>query len=290
MRSSRRAIGLTCLAISLSWLLSPLSVPAEAPRSPAPAGSVAPSSRPAHVTPAVRATVSAPPREQRPEEAVARKLETIVPTIDFNAVPLGEVVGFLRTRGQLTIVVNWDALAGSDVDQDTRVTAQLRNVTLKMALRTVIRSIGAFNDPLGYAVVGGTVRISTQAELSKITEIRVYNCQDLIQQPLTADHRQVMEAVIRERLVGAGHLSFEHALATTMDDLRKQAAQDLIGLIETNVEPGTWEPQGTIGSVSEFGGLIIVRHNTQAQEGVADLLAMLREAKAAQSRAATEAE
>lgn len=177
--------------------------------------------------------------------------------------------------------MNWDALADADVDQETKVTVQFRNAMVKKALRAVLHSIGAMNNPLGYAIVDGTLRISTLADLAHITEVHVYNCEDLIQRPLTPDQRQIMESVIRERLVGSGHTRFEQALATTMDALRKEAAQNLIALITTNVEPGTWESEGTIGSISQFDGLIIVRHNAAAQEDISDLLTMLREARGA---------
>jgi hypothetical protein len=287
MCSTARGIGFVSSILVVGWFAL-FSSPSPNGRDSATAAEPSkPSPGPAHGAPAMAIRSFAPPRVQREQDIVERKLDTVVPTVDFKSTRFADVLEFFRSRGPLTIVVNWDAIAGADVDQDTKVTLQLREVSLNAALRTVLHSIGALNDPLGYVVLDGTVRISTQAELAHITTIRVYDCEDLIQQPLTADQRQVMEGVIRERLVGAGHLSFEHALAVTMDDLRKQAAQDLIELIKTNVEPGTWQPEGTIGSISEFDGMIVIRHNAEAQEGVVELLTMLREAKAARTTPAS---
>lgn len=80
----------------------------------------------------------------------------------------------------------------------------------------------------------------------------------------------------------------EQAMVRVVDALRKRDAQDFVDLIKTSVAPETWGTP-TVG-ISEFDGLIVVRNNVKAQEGVAELLAMLRDAKVSRSRAMTESE
>ncbi|HPP27518.1 MAG TPA: hypothetical protein PLV57_13445, partial [Phycisphaerae bacterium] len=63
------------------------------------------------------------------------------------------------------------------------------------------------------------------------------------------------------------------------DESREEIIEDLEELIKNQVEPGTWEPEGTLGSLQVWNDRLIVTHTSRAHQQLVDLLRQLREAK-----------
>jgi hypothetical protein len=63
----------------------------------------------------------------------------------------------------------------------------------------------------------------------------------------------------------------------------ERRVEALVGLIETNVDPHTWEVQGGPGSISEFGGLVVVTQTAKTHKKVERVLDMLRQAAGLES-------
>lgn len=66
-----------------------------------------------------------------------------------------------------------------------------------------------------------------------------------------------------------------------LEEQREERVDEIIDLIITHVTPGGWEPNGEIGSISEFDGMLIIGHTKSGHRRVIALLKMLREAQAA---------
>jgi type II secretory pathway component GspD/PulD (secretin) len=63
------------------------------------------------------------------------------------------------------------------------------------------------------------------------------------------------------------------------DEEREEIIEDLEELIKNQVEPGTWEPDGTLGSLQVWNDRLIVTHTSRAHQELIELLRQLREAK-----------
>ena len=70
--------------------------------------------------------------------ALARTL----PTLSFNAVPLSDVVDFLRDVSGTNIFVNWKTLEAAKIDRNVPVSVNVRNVTFDKALTLALESAG----------------------------------------------------------------------------------------------------------------------------------------------------
>src|SRR5690606_22811932 len=57
--------------------------------------------------------------------------------------------------------------------------------------------------------------------------------------------------------------------------------QELEDLIRKSIQPETWAPTGTLGSLNYYEGLLVVVHTAKAHQELADLLAVMRQALAA---------
>ncbi|HOB74246.1 MAG TPA: hypothetical protein PKG54_06950 [Phycisphaerae bacterium] len=63
----------------------------------------------------------------------------------------------------------------------------------------------------------------------------------------------------------------------------------MLKLITSMVEPDSWAPEGESGAIGIYDGLLVVRNTSSAQRQVADLLNILRAAKASRQARGTAA-
>ena len=64
----------------------------------------------------------------------------MLPKVEFDGAPFGDVVQFHRDVGRVHIRVEWDVLRQIGVDDRTLVNVALENVTFEQALGAVLRS------------------------------------------------------------------------------------------------------------------------------------------------------
>ncbi len=63
------------------------------------------------------------------------------------------------------------------------------------------------------------------------------------------------------------------------DEEREEIIADLEDLIKAQVQPDTWEPDGTLGSLDVWNDRLIVTHTSRAHQQLIELLRQLRESK-----------
>ncbi len=103
--------------------------------------------------------------------------------INVDNARLDNVIEYLRKVTTLNITVNWNALAAVGVAQDTPISLNLSNVRAEQALRLVLQQAGAGSfDPIGFSINDGIIELSTQADLKRTVETRVYDIRDLLVQ------------------------------------------------------------------------------------------------------------
>lgn len=200
-----------------------------------------------------------PAAEADVEEVLGMRL----PQVEFDGIPFGDVVAFLRDVGNLNVHVRWQALAHAGVDKNTPVDIKLAHVRLEKALRTILDDVGEANR-LGFVVDEGVVTISTRDDLSRRTVTRVYDVRDLVARAPAAP-------------VPARSAKNESGLfGKAGRDGEQKVPERIMDLIRAVTGPDTWQPVGT-GCIHYLKGKVIVQHTRFVHRRLSRLLAALRE-------------
>jgi hypothetical protein len=126
---------------------------------------------------------------------------------------------------------------------------RLRDATLEQVLRQLARDVGGGNVAVGFGVNGAGIVVSTMEDLSREPRLRAYDVHDLIS---SASTRPTAEG---------------DAAAT---ESRKK-------LIMTNVATDSWRDNGgTVGTISSFGGKLVVSTTDMVHLEIDRLLDELR--------------
>jgi bla regulator protein BlaR1 len=195
------------------------------------------------------------PADEDPADAAARAaLQKRLPEVRFEAVPMTDVVDFLRDVTTANITVNWRALEAAGIDRQAPVSARLQDITFGDALHHILTDLGGETVALGHSVNRGTITISTEDDLSRSTIIEVYEVGDL--------------------LMGTEMPGIQSA-----EPVEKDKGKQLIALVQSMIDPDSWrEEGGTIGAISVFGTRLVVIQTPQNQEKIKAFLGQLRSA------------
>ncbi len=202
--------------------------------------------------PTPAAKVGAKPAESagaKPRVDVAAKsgkaIETALnePTaFEFVDTPLKDVVDVLKLRHGIEIQLDVRALAEASIALDAPVTANIKGVSLRSALRYMLSGGG-----LGCIIDHDILLITTADKAKTITTTRVYDVADLL------------------------------AVESSNDDsLDTDSA--IVKAIVTCVAPNSWALAGGTGSICPVPAVksIVVSQNAEVHEQIAELLADLR--------------
>jgi hypothetical protein len=174
--------------------------------------------------------------DQRAKITAALNSET---QIDFHEAPLCDVVSFIRSSHDIPVVLDARAMDDVGLSADVPVTVALKGVSLRSALRLMLRDL-----ELTYVVADGVLQFTTyEAAESQLLQ-HVYPVDDL------AD----------PDAVGASRLSA------------------LSDLIMNTIDAHTWEAQGGLGSVVPMDhlGVLVISQTNDVHERIADLIVTLR--------------
>lgn len=185
-------------------------------------------------------------------------LRKVVPEVQFDEVPFGEVVGFLRDFAKLNITVNWRALEAAGIDRQAPVTLSLRDVPFEQVLRQILRDVGGGAVRLHYLVEGNVLSITTEEETASVVKTVFYDVSDLMVGP-----------------EGSG-----------LDDIQYAKKMDrLIQVICGTIASDSWRDNGGhIGNIAVFNGKLVIAQTPENQKLIAQLLSRLREKPTTQPR------
>jgi general secretion pathway protein D len=233
-------------------------------------------------------TTAAERGDNAADAAVVAQLERKLPEVRFDNVGFSDVLDFLRDVTSANIFVNWRALETAGIDRNAPVTARLRDVKFSKALETILRDVGGGNVRLGYTVDEGVISISTEEDLSSNVVTNVYDVRDLIVN--VADFDQPPQFQINQASQagrgggGGGQGLFQGNLQQQNNQqTRTDLVDQIITLIQDTVATETWKDNGgTVGSIRELSGQLIVTQTPENQRNLVHLLEQLRETRAIQ--------
>lgn len=213
--------------------------------------------------------------------------------VDFRQIPFDQVIEKLVDSQRLNIIVNWHDLMKAGVKKNTLIDLYLPvEITLKKAITEILDQAGAGNVSLGYDIADGVVKIATQDTLDHQTYTAVYDINDLLM-----EIPNFTDAPIRD-LNQANRLARTQATMPEQqpwwrgdvdddeneeDPYRTNQVQVIIDVIQETIDPHSWiERGGSVGTIKEINGQLVVTQNSANQRGIGNLLGKLREQRAIQ--------
>lgn len=173
---------------------------------------------------------------------------------EFIEVPLRDVIHYHSDYMEVPFVIDQVALDDEGLTGDEPVSLDLKLAMSEAALNESLRGLD-----LDFVVMDGYVLVSTRTQLEEMDSVRVYNCSKLL-----------------SRLPGE---SFGSAPPRDGDS-------QFVRMIKHAAAPGTWYTPTTSGeanqgpgefdgTITQLGGVLIIRHNLLVHRQIEQLLADL---------------
>ncbi|MEK7757344.1 MAG: hypothetical protein AAB385_09055, partial [Planctomycetota bacterium] len=213
--------------------------------------------------------------------------------VDFKHEPFDQVMERLADAHRLNIIVNWNDLQRAGVERTVPIDLSLPNeISLQRAITEVLEQAGAGLTKVGYDVAEGTIRIATRQTLDKDTYTAVYDINDLLQEiPIFNDAPLTDLTQINRRNTPTAPKDAPRPWSSDGDDddeesqdpERLSRVHSIINLIQDTVAPDSWrERGGSVGTINEINGQLVITQNSSSQRQIADLFGKLREQRAIQ--------
>lgn len=237
-------------------------------------------------------------------EAVVRKLNDTTADFNYDREDFSKIIDDVRERFDVNVHVSWPALDRAGVKQDTRVTIQLKQVSLGAFLDLLLReAAGSPEAGIGYFAEHGILVISTEAVSRPATVLKTYDITDLIESgysirrfantptltlELTGREFVGGEQERQRRPQGGGGGGAGGGGGSIFGDpgrdpergSRMERIDAYVNLIEEYIHPESWVGVGgDLGSIRAVNNTLFIRHTAQTQLEIASLLEMLRNTK-----------
>ena len=233
----------------------------------------------------------AKPGESRQDQLIFGALDRPIP-VDFNREPFDQVMERLAEANRLNFIVNWHDLKRAGVEPTASVDLSLpREITLKKALTEVLEQVGGGEVELGYDVSDGVITVATQEFLDRKTFPMVYDITDLLMEiPAFNDAPMIdlRDANTPKRRVSADadrpwQYGDDDDDEPEEDPGRMTRVRRIIELLEETVNPQSWHDRGgSIGSIKEINGQLVITQNSSGHRQIIGLFSKLREERAIQ--------
>ena len=205
-------------------------------------------------SPQTRPAVAEP---QDVDRRVAEQLDRELPEVNFDQNFFGDVMDFLRDVSGANIYVNWKALQDAGITPQVPISVKLRNITVRKALDVIVEDAGGATTKIAITIDRGVISIAPAASARRIT--RSYDVHDLIPEKAPVPP-----------IVGA-------AIVPGLERPALGRADELVRLLTTSIAPSTWESNGgSIGSIKESDGTLVVTQTVENQEAIENWLTALR--------------
>ena len=166
--------------------------------------------------------------------------------MDFVETPLQDCIDYLKDYHKIEIKIDKKALDAEGIGTDTPVTRSLRGISLKSALRLLLKDLG-----MTYIVYNEVLLITTKTEHDTILTTQVYDVRDLLE----ADRQDRISR-------GDAGIEFDY--------------DSLVDSITATIGPTTWDAVGGPGSIEAIYGTLTISQTELVHEQVAALLAAFR--------------
>ena len=204
----------------------------------------------------------------KPKPGLRRFLRTRVPEVEWDDIPFGEVIEWLRDQGGINVVTRWNVLLEHGIEEDSPLSLRLKNATVATILGEALAQLSE-GEELRYIGVGRTLTISTRTDLNRKLYVRTYSVNDLLFR--IPDFTEAPEVNLEQGGGGGGGAGGGSAQQNPFqggggggggDDqdrrTRKERVEELIEVIKETVEPESWRDTGGEGQIRSFNDSFLV--------------------------------
>ncbi len=224
------------------------------------------------------------------EKKIRTKLDASKSEFDFQETPLEEVVDYLGKFHAIEILLDEKALDEAGIERDTPVTIQLKGVTIRSALRHILRPMD-----LAFVIKDEALLITTSDVAENELRVRVYDVRTLLEFPPATKAKKAARTdsgsdpskttIEKQAKPDSTPANGVQTLGVDVEPSPKgQLVPDgdgLIALITSCIQPTTWDEVGGPGSIVPFQGKLVVSQTDQALRQIRSLIDRLHEAKRA---------
>lgn len=175
------------------------------------------------------------------EQAIVKALGTVIPVVNYDNARFEDVIQDVSTKMGQPIVIDRNALNDAQINSDTPISLKIRGVTSRTLLRKILGDYG-----LAYVVKGEVIQVLSAEKAKELMVTRTYYLGDLLAGGTFAQ---------------AGIL-FNQGL----DQIQAmQNVVNIIGLIQSSVDPSSWQANGGQGTITFAGGQmgLIIRQSAE---------------------------
>jgi len=208
--------------------------------------------------------------QDSPPALTARQaLNAILPSVDFENMPLSQVIDRLREISGANFDVDWKAISDAGIDKNEPVTLQLHEVRLRTVLSLSLAD-AAGGGVLTFYVDDDVIEITTLAKADLVMVTAVFYVEDLINDSMPFDPTLNVNIAGSQVQGGSGGgsgggggsssilSSGSSSSAGGAAANHQKAVDSLIKLIERNVRPEIWRDNGGRASIEYFNGNLII--------------------------------
>jgi hypothetical protein len=240
-------------------------------------------------------SIAAPTRPPTRDQVLSDLgFERVVPDVNFRATPFDEAIDFLRQKTSANLVVRWSELEKAGIDSKTPITLRVANLPLRRVLELLCEEAGGGTVVIGTrAADGGTIVLSTAEDNTRYVETRLYDVRDLIAAHYDFRRRLGWEPQpgppsssnngLAGGISGNGNnaslfsVSVSAAAVAAAAEPYNEAIDEITHMIMEFIDPDSWRDNGgTVGTVRDFDGRLMVTNTPDAHDRIAALLEKLR--------------
>ncbi|MEX2026626.1 MAG: permease prefix domain 1-containing protein [Pirellulaceae bacterium] len=197
---------------------------------------------------------------------------------DFKDTPLTEFADYLSTNYKINAVLAKSALADAAITEDTPITASLRGISLRSALRILLGEL-----KLAYTIRDEVLIITTPEDAESQLSTRVYDVRELLAMETPPGSIPALKPKADEKPSSGESNEKPPAIEAPSGGFGSKRpelsdADRLINLITRICEPDSWDEVGGPGTADEYKGLVTISQTREVHEEVERLLNMLHRA------------
>ncbi|MCK4850321.1 MAG: hypothetical protein KAT11_03165 [Phycisphaerae bacterium] len=230
--------------------------------------------------------------QDTPENMEAsRQLDVRYPRFDYQETPLSEVFDDLRAKSGLNIVPNWESLTTAGIEEDTLVSIQLHNVSLKRALKAILSSLSSSGiyggTTVSYGIDDGIIVIATSEDLAAELKIVAYEIADLLVETIDRRGGPQYEPGGDDGRDGGGRdrsgrdrggRDRGRGGQADAEEIREGLIEDILIFIQL-VEPDSWQENGGPGTSYIWGTKLLIYQTADIHAKIRDMLRQIRDSR-----------
>jgi hypothetical protein len=199
-------------------------------------------------------------------------LHQTIAEVTLSQLPAREAFAWWQEQTGISLLMDWQVLAQTGVDPQTRIELKLDNISALQVLKLMMRQLGT-QSRLVYEVTPWYVQVQTRAQANRQSVLKMYDVRSLLMEVpnFTDAPRFDLRSALESRVgrggsgggsgSGEGGLFGDEAEQAQREPARteRQRGERLIQIITRTIEPDIWQRNGgRSGRIDYHRGLLLV--------------------------------